>query len=239
MTTSFPVSLDSFAPYPDPVSPRNDPSLAGRTNNLADAVKALEAKVGVDGSMVATSLDYKVAQLEAAPPPSLQGNWSAQDNGFIAWTYDPACCEAQDSMQASGTLLVGKVHVPVATTITNLYLFCAVAGTTTGFYGALYTGAGALLAQSANQSLNSGTLKAIPLSTPQAVPAGIYYVGFWSVYTVAPQFYKPIAVGALLNGLLAAPNMRFATADAGLTTTAPATIGAQTATSDPFWMAVA
>ena len=32
-----------------------------------DAIEALQAKVGVDGSAVTTSLDYKVANLESRP----------------------------------------------------------------------------------------------------------------------------------------------------------------------------
>ena len=63
MATSFPGSLDSF------VNPSGSDALdsvsvphATQHADLNDAVEALEAKVGVDGSAVTTSLDYKVAQ---------------------------------------------------------------------------------------------------------------------------------------------------------------------------------
>ena len=63
MATSFPGSLDSF------VNPSGSDALdsvsvphATQHADLNDAVEALEAKVGVNGSAVTTSLDYKVAQ---------------------------------------------------------------------------------------------------------------------------------------------------------------------------------
>ena len=66
MATSFPSGLDSFT------NPTADDSLnsdtvphADQHANLNDAVEALEAKVGADSSAVTSSLDYKVAQLEA------------------------------------------------------------------------------------------------------------------------------------------------------------------------------
>ena len=62
MSTNFPTSLDTLS----------NPSGAARLStdhatqhaNANDAIEALQAKVGVDSSAVATSLDYKVAQLE-------------------------------------------------------------------------------------------------------------------------------------------------------------------------------
>lgn len=61
MATNFPGSLDSFT-NPTSGSTLDSPSHASQHANINDAVEALEAKVGVDGSAVTTSLDYKVAQ---------------------------------------------------------------------------------------------------------------------------------------------------------------------------------
>jgi hypothetical protein len=60
LTTSFPTSLDSFT---DPTAGNalNSPSHAGQHTDKNDAVEALEAKVGIDGSAVTTSIDYKLA----------------------------------------------------------------------------------------------------------------------------------------------------------------------------------
>lgn len=65
MATSFPSSLDSFT---NPLSSDtlSSPSHAGQHTDLNDAVAALQSKVGADFSAVTTSLDYKIAQLEAA-----------------------------------------------------------------------------------------------------------------------------------------------------------------------------
>jgi len=66
MATNFPTSLDSFT---NPASTDLMNSVTVPHNeqhaNVNDAVEALQAKVGVDSSAVTTSLDYKVAQLEA------------------------------------------------------------------------------------------------------------------------------------------------------------------------------
>jgi hypothetical protein len=68
MAINFPTSLDVFT---DPTSSDqlNLPSHSGLHTDINSAVEALEAKVGVDGSAVATSLEYRIAQLEAAGSP--------------------------------------------------------------------------------------------------------------------------------------------------------------------------
>lgn len=59
MATNFPTSLDALT---NPLSsdPLTSPSHADQHADANDAIEALEAKVGVNGSTVATSLDYKV-----------------------------------------------------------------------------------------------------------------------------------------------------------------------------------
>jgi len=56
MSTNFPSSLDSYSTKVD----NTDDVMAADINNVQDAIAALEAKVGVDSSVVTTSLDYKV-----------------------------------------------------------------------------------------------------------------------------------------------------------------------------------
>ena len=64
MATSFPSSLDSFT---NPLSSDtlSSPSHSAQHADANDAIEALQAKVGADSSAVTSSLDYKVAQLEA------------------------------------------------------------------------------------------------------------------------------------------------------------------------------
>jgi len=64
MATNFPTSLDSLT-NPATSDQLNSPSHAAQHTNANDAIEALEAKVGVDGSTVTTSHAYKIAQLES------------------------------------------------------------------------------------------------------------------------------------------------------------------------------
>lgn len=82
MSTSFPTGLDTFT-NPNAGDAPTSPAHHTQHTNANDAIAALEAKVGVDGSAVATSLDYKIAHiagtnvgqgaLSARPSPSGAG----------------------------------------------------------------------------------------------------------------------------------------------------------------------
>lgn len=75
MTTSFPSSLDSFS-NPTSIDNLSNPSHAGQHANVNDAVEALQAKVGVDGSAVSTSLDYKLRNINGSTVTSLEESWN-------------------------------------------------------------------------------------------------------------------------------------------------------------------
>jgi len=64
VATNFPASLDSLT-NPTSSDSLNSPSHSAQHANVNDAVEALQAKVGADSSAATSSLDYKVAQLEA------------------------------------------------------------------------------------------------------------------------------------------------------------------------------
>lgn len=65
MPSNFPQNLDSIT-NPNPNDPLSNPSHSEQHIFVNTAIEALEAKVGIDGSSDVNSLDYKVAQLEAA-----------------------------------------------------------------------------------------------------------------------------------------------------------------------------
>jgi hypothetical protein len=72
MATNFPTSLDSLV-NPNPTQTLDSPSHSTQHANLNDAVEALEAKVGVNSSAVATSHD-KILTLKAnIASPSFTG----------------------------------------------------------------------------------------------------------------------------------------------------------------------
>ena len=63
MATNFPSSLDSFT-NPTAVDTLDSPPHDTQHADANDAIEALQAKVGVDSSAVATSHDYKIDALE-------------------------------------------------------------------------------------------------------------------------------------------------------------------------------
>lgn len=76
MSTNFPTSLDSYATLVD----NTTDVLAAVPNNHADAIEALEAKMGIDSSAVATSLDYLLTSASSVDPGhlhSVYGNFIA------------------------------------------------------------------------------------------------------------------------------------------------------------------
>jgi len=71
MSTNFPTSLDTTTNLP-PIAATDLENDTGKEHdvqhsNLNAAVIAIETKLGVNGSAVTTSIDYRVAQLEARP----------------------------------------------------------------------------------------------------------------------------------------------------------------------------
>jgi len=70
MAINYPTSLDTFT-NPTSSDAMNSVTVPHATqhSDLNDAVEALEAKVGVNGSAVATSLEYRVTTLENAEIP--------------------------------------------------------------------------------------------------------------------------------------------------------------------------
>ena len=68
MATNFPTSLDTLT-NPTSSDSLNSPSHSAQHANVNDAVEALQAKVGIDSSADTSSLEYRIAQLEAAGSP--------------------------------------------------------------------------------------------------------------------------------------------------------------------------
>lgn len=72
MATSFPVSLDELI-NPQASNSVQSPSHSEQHADANDAIEALEAKVGIDGSSVVTSHDYKIAQLQSLVTSAVAG----------------------------------------------------------------------------------------------------------------------------------------------------------------------
>lgn len=59
---AFPTTIDDFTPHVD----NTEDVMATHINELQTAIEALEAKVGANSSIVTTSHDYKIVQLESS-----------------------------------------------------------------------------------------------------------------------------------------------------------------------------
>lgn len=133
MATNFPTSLDSL------VNPTASDSLAtvnhaDQHTNANDAIEALQAKVGVDGSAVATSLDYLVRNIDASS--AVVSGSSASALMRITQTGSGNALVVEDSTNPDGTPFVidangnALFNVDVATTIGLVTPKIQVAGTT-------------------------------------------------------------------------------------------------------------
>ena len=78
MATNFPASLDSLT-NPAPGDALNNPSHSSQHTNTNDAIDAIQAKLGVDGSAVTTSVDYKLRNLTGSVVDQLEESWNLVD----------------------------------------------------------------------------------------------------------------------------------------------------------------
>jgi hypothetical protein len=171
------------------------------------------------------------------------GNMTPADHNLICWSYDPVVASSSASPYNfnSGTARVTLLHVPYATTITNIHTYIQTAGTsiTSGqSFAVLYDSAGTTqLGITADQSTAWASTgeKVMALTTPYVMVApGYVKVLMWSVFGgAAPALARHPATAAtgIVNFGMSSPVLRASTADTGLTTTAPSSIGTQTATS--------
>lgn len=169
------------------------------------------------------------------------------DNGQLAWTFDAGVMAAAGTiMPTAGRLEFVAIKLAAPASVTNIVMYVTVAGATLTAnrnFAALFRPSGTLVAQTADQSTawTTTTTKTMALAGgPFTLAAGTYRVGFWYTGTTAPTFLRASAFGSsqLSNLGLSTPNLRAGFADTGLTTTAPATMGAQTGDSTLWWAAL-
>lgn len=175
--------------------------------------------------------------MQHSKAPLNRSVWQPEDYGFKAWAYDPSSA-ANSTTPTLGTLYVVRLKLRKEITISNVILICSGAGSAlTGSYVALYQN-GAKLVQSADQgsAFQSAGAKTVPV-TPVVVPAGDLDIAVWFTGTTAPDLARAGNLSGV-SQLLTGSNARYATADTGITTTAPATLGAKTTATGTVWTAV-
>jgi hypothetical protein len=172
--------------------------------------------------------------------------WVQLDYGAVAWTDDPTTLNGQTTTSpVAGTVYLVKLMVPVACTVTSIWLHVVTAGvglTSGQCLAGLYSSAGALLQTSTDQSgtWNSTATKQMTISS-QALPAGFCYVAQMQNFaTSGARFHAGSNGIAAINFNLSAPNSRFATdsTNTGRTTSLPATLGTLAASNNALWAAL-
>jgi hypothetical protein len=183
---------------------------------------------GVQGTTGATGSQANVTQ------------WQASDYGLKGMTYDPTISNATATPTA-GTLYLTKVLVPVATTISDIWLHVNTAGSslTSGQnFAAAYDQAGALIGVTADQTTawgSSGMKQMALTGGPYNLSTGFVWIALWSRGSTPAQFARNNnnAGFMVINGVT-----RYATANTGLTTTAPGTLGTlSTSSALSIWAA--
>lgn len=170
---------------------------------------------------------------------------SANDVGYLAWTYEPALASSTVVL-ASSTLTVCRVKVPTTLNVTNVLYDVTTAGATLtsgqNFVG-IYNNSGQLVASSADQSTGwtSTGLKTTALTGgPFAVTGPYVYVAFQVIGTTGPTLAKTAAPssnipvnGSLTTGFLT----RCFTATSG-TTALPSTLASPSNGTAQLWVAL-
>lgn len=165
----------------------------------------------------------------------------ASDLGFKAWNYPPAVAAAATIMPTAGRLEVCKINLRRAESVTNIHMQLTTAGSTLtsgrNFIGLFQnkTLVGSSADMKATWEGATGLLTMALASGPFTVQAGDLYVGLFYTGTTAPTFARATAT-SIANGLLAAEVSQFGSADTGLTTALPTTLGTISATTNAWWV---
>lgn len=173
-----------------------------------------------------------------------RAHWSPEDHNLITWTQDPATCAAGQIIPTGGQVQFARIHLPEAKTITNILLFISAAGTslTTGqCFAALYNSSKALIGTTADQSVawaTTGTKTMALAGGAVACAAGDYFVAFYANSTgTLPTVLRGVSQ-SVVNAGLSASTSRYGTADGGLTTAMPSTLGTLSGASNAWWAAL-
>lgn len=167
------------------------------------------------------------------------------DRGFLAWSYAPSAVSGSTALPTAGTLYLTRIRRVPAGPVTSISIVLAAAGVTLTSgqcFVALFTDAGVLAGTSADQSTAwtgvAGIRTAALAGGPYAHPGGDLYVGMWFNGTTGPTIPRFGAFAGMTNVGLAVPNFESATANTGLTTAAPGTLGTQVAAAFQYWCAL-
>jgi hypothetical protein len=176
----------------------------------------------------------------------------ASYNDLLGWTFDLECCVQAEAPTAAASLQLLRIPISVTTTVTNTLLtIAAVGNTVTHCYTALYTSAGTVVGQSADQSsawgtggsaftaltvaLSGGPYTVTPLSSDDFVWGAIYIGTAVSL----PTFYAAQTLAAFVNLGTTASRRRLGTYAVSNTATLPnITPGSIVSGGNGMWMGI-
>jgi hypothetical protein len=217
---------------------------SGGSNGSAGGVTVDNTSLPLADAIVATpGNSAKAAPANHQHPRTY---WNPSDQGLVTWTMDVMTATANSILPAQGTLYVVRVHVPAAASVRNILagITNAGAGLKSGqcFAGVWNAASGARVGVTADQSAGWATtgVKTMALSGgPVNLTAGDYYIGLYANGTTLPNFARGNNQigGAFANAGMTA-NFRVATANTGLTSTPPTTLGTLTAANTAWWLAL-
>lgn len=170
----------------------------------------------------------------------------ASDHNLVAWSTPMSVARDVSLLSveaAAGTLRLSRIRRVPTASITNVLIYVTTGGSslTSGqCFAALYTSAGALIGQSADQATawQSSGIKTMALAGgPYSFAGGDCYVGLWYNGTTAPTLLRAGvgSSGAQMNVGQSSSEYDCMYADTGLTTTAPSSIGAKTSSALYWW----
>lgn len=166
-------------------------------------------------------------------------NWGI--TGSLGETMDRCLCpEVNTTIATTGQIFCQAIWLTAGTTVTNIS-FCSAttaAGTPTHYVFALYDYSRNLLASSADQTSTAwaaNTVKTLAMGTPYLVPTtGLYYLMLSVVATTVPTIKGGTGkTGGQLGGT--APILQGLSSTTYSTGTAPASLGAITASTTNIW----
>lgn len=166
----------------------------------------------------------------------------ATNTATCAESYPRHLCGTDNAIGATGVAHATGVPLNPGDVVTSISFMVGgtAAGTPTAGYVALYSPAGALLAQSADFATTAraaNTAYTIPLATAQTITAqGLYYVSIAFAATTVPTL-RGLTTGnaAMAGAVVTGMPVLARTHGSALTATAPATIATPTTVATCVW----
>ncbi len=190
------------------------------------------------GNWTTLADDLPLAQLDTRYAAAGGGGgdtpWTPGDASLLAAAYDPLMVTTQGTL-ALGRLYLVRVQVRTAITANHIWLYTNTAGsgTSTNTYAGIYSSSGGSpLGSTADIGAaltGSAGFIQVDLSSPTALSAGYYWVGFVQNGLTSPSFYHPAQAPSVQS---AAANLRFAVnGSSGVSTLPSLTVSSNTATN--------